>query len=166
MNPNRVSAWQLAHVLALIGDPPNRRRIPRPGNLEGDFTAWFDGGAIREVAGYTDYHLSDGTVASVGVLPWLEVNLEFAGGERASVRQYRPPPQSPERQRSGSDFRFCIHCGARSDHAMMGPRPQAFVCRACGHRTVPQDPLDTLRICRFCGSSMYPGRYCPWCGRP
>lgn len=184
MHPKNVSPGEVARILAIIGDPPNPRKLRQPGDLEGDFDEWFDGGAIRHHTGHTYYTLGDGTLAVVGVFPWLDVSIRLPDDTQVHVTQGQarpfpgplPPAPSPspvppyweklpECRHTGADFRFCTHCGARSDHPVEGPEPQAFVCSRCQGRTVPPEPFDTQQDCRECGCPMHPGLcYCPWCG--
>jgi hypothetical protein len=84
----RVGVGELAAVLARIAAPANRRDRPLPGDRPGDFAWWFDGGAVEELTGETRYHLDDGTVVSVGVLPaTLSVRVTFADGGRVRILQ-------------------------------------------------------------------------------
>jgi hypothetical protein len=83
----RVSENEVAHILDMITNPPNRRECPIEGDIEGDFDAWFDGGAIRVVTGYTDYKFIDGISVTVHTLPRLLIIIKFANGESVSIAQ-------------------------------------------------------------------------------
>ncbi|MFQ5694368.1 MAG: hypothetical protein ACE5HB_00095 [Terriglobia bacterium] len=87
MSSNRVSEDRVARVLNLIAAPPNLRNHPQTGDIQGNYDAWFDGGAICYITGYTEYKFSDGTRAIVIVVPQLSVTIEFADGARVSVVQ-------------------------------------------------------------------------------
>lgn len=75
----------VARILELIRRPPNLRREPRPGDLEGDFDQWFDGGAIKGVTGSTYYHFADGSRATVPVTVQPRVTIVFPDGWSVSV---------------------------------------------------------------------------------
>ena len=59
----RVSEREVARVLALVAAPPNRRARPLPHDPPGDFTYWFDGGAVRQDTGSESWVFADGTTA-------------------------------------------------------------------------------------------------------
>lgn len=84
---NRAKEDQVARILGMIAIPPNRRQHPQSGDLIGEFDEWFDGGALRFVTGYTEYEFSDGSRATVDVLPYLSILIELSNGERVSVCQ-------------------------------------------------------------------------------
>lgn len=84
---DRVSEELVSRVLWSIHAPPNRRERPVPGDMEGDYSFWFDGGACRVITGSTRYEFRDGTVASVSVMPRLGVWIRFANGQTVSVTQ-------------------------------------------------------------------------------
>jgi len=85
----RVREGKVAHILAMISAPPNRRKRPRDGDLIGEFDEWFDGGALRVVTGYTEYGFSDGTRAVVDVHPYLNASITLPDGNRVQIRQDR-----------------------------------------------------------------------------
>lgn len=86
----RVDEEQVITILAAIVDPPNRRDDPLPGDLEGDFDFWFDGGACVGHTGTQHFVFSDGTrVVSVFPAAWLHIIVEFADGRIVEIRQRR-----------------------------------------------------------------------------
>jgi len=76
---------RVAEILAAVADPPNERRHPIGGDRPGNFHAWFDGGAIEMVTGYTIYHFHDGARATILTTPSLNVSVQLADGSRVSV---------------------------------------------------------------------------------
>ena len=77
----------IAEILDAIAHPGNPRKIPGKHDLQGDFTGWFDGGAIRVVTGETFYHFADGAIASIPTTPSLLIGIELADGKRFTLRQ-------------------------------------------------------------------------------
>ena len=63
---------------------------PGPEDLAGEFDFWFDGGACRQITGYTEYQLADGTVATNAVTPGLSLSIQFPDGRRVGIREHRP----------------------------------------------------------------------------
>lgn len=61
-----VGIDDLARILRLIAEEPNARRFPRPGDIEGKFDQWFDGGArLAHTGGRTFYDFANGDRACV-----------------------------------------------------------------------------------------------------
>ncbi len=84
----RVDEKVVAGILELIHAVPNKRERPLPGDREGRFSFWFDGGACREITGYNEYVFRDGVVAQVGsCIPALSVTIHFPDGRRVQVQQ-------------------------------------------------------------------------------
>lgn len=84
----RVNEKVVAGVLELICAVPNKRDKPLPGDLEGRFDFWFDGGASIEMTGWRRYQFRDGVVAEVGSCnPVLDVSICFPDGRRVHVQQ-------------------------------------------------------------------------------
>ena|SRR5579859_2602194 len=93
-------AWQRArrlHVstrLELLAELPRYHQRPRPGDMIGQFDAWFDGGAVRYLTSITEYHFADGTHASchglslrtlhVALTDGAQITIESCHGSRAS----------------------------------------------------------------------------------
>jgi hypothetical protein len=50
----RVGERAVADILRCIAETPNRRERPDPGDLEGSFDFWFDGGAGKFETGYVE----------------------------------------------------------------------------------------------------------------
>ena len=87
MFENRASEAKIGEILQRIGRQANLRSKPLDGDLEGDYDAWFDGGAVKHVTGVSEYVLDDGSRASVAVTPSLSVEIHLADGTGVSVRQ-------------------------------------------------------------------------------
>jgi hypothetical protein len=84
----RVREEAVANVLRCIATVPNRRDAPVPGDLQGGFDFWFDGGAAKIETGCIEYRLTNGTKAIVGApIPALSVTIEFPDGCRVRVQQ-------------------------------------------------------------------------------
>jgi hypothetical protein len=84
----RVDESIVAHMLACIANPPNRRTRPASGDVEGLFDFWFDGGAAQIQTGHVVYEFVGGARASVGVpLFVLSIDIELADGRRVRIQQ-------------------------------------------------------------------------------
>lgn len=83
----RIKEDEVAHILAIIANPPSLHREQREGDLAGDYDEWFDGGARRKVTGYTLYQFANGTKAIVHVFMRLHISILFSDGVRVSIRQ-------------------------------------------------------------------------------
>lgn len=82
-----VSVEMVVRVLDLIATQPNRRKRPRKGDVSGDFSVWFDGGAVRHVTGFSEFVFSDGTQAWIHVRPFLSIRIELPNGEHVVIQQ-------------------------------------------------------------------------------
>jgi hypothetical protein len=82
-----VDLGKVILVLSSIEQPPGLRSEPRPGDLKGEFDQWFDGGAIKHITGYSEYHYTDGTLAVVPVVPVLNVEIRLPSGECVTVSE-------------------------------------------------------------------------------
>ena len=87
MFKDRVSEGDVGRILQLIADAPNSRERPIPGDLNGSFDFWFDGGAALIITGWTEYYFADGTRATVGGSSLLSVAIKLPDGSCVSVRQ-------------------------------------------------------------------------------
>jgi len=85
-----VSGSEIAEILSLVDNLPNRRDEPIAGDLDGDFDFWFDGGACRFVTGVTEYVFASGAEASSGVLPFFNLSISFPDGRTVTVKQHIP----------------------------------------------------------------------------
>ncbi len=84
----RVSEKRVAEILDLIATVPNRRSEPLPGDPQGPYDYWFDGGACEVQTGVCVYVLADGTVVDVGdPVPALSVSILFTDGRRVRIQQ-------------------------------------------------------------------------------
>lgn len=59
----RVGEDEVARILSVVAAPPNRRARPLPHDLQGDYTYWFDGGAVRQDTGSESWFFADGATA-------------------------------------------------------------------------------------------------------
>jgi hypothetical protein len=88
---HRVPESRVAAVLASIAAPPRKRGKPQPGDIDGDFDFWFDGGACKFHTGSAHYHFTDGAAAVVACpASWLWVQITFGDGERVEIHQVKP----------------------------------------------------------------------------
>ena len=78
----------VARVLATIESPPGLRTDRRIGDLGGAFDQWFDGGAVKIVTGWNEYHFSDGTLAVVSGALTLQVEIRFPTGGYVRVSEH------------------------------------------------------------------------------
>ena len=83
----RIKEEQVARILQLIATVPNRSEVRGPGDLEGDYDFWFDGGAIQLITGTTRFVFQDGTIAEVAVVPTLSLHIDFRDGRVVEVHQ-------------------------------------------------------------------------------
>lgn len=102
-----VDPAKIAEILGRLHKLGSIRRTPEADDLPGDFEGWFDGGAFHSVTGATAYVFADGSVASVGVVPWLSVAIRLGDGTEVSV---------VERQRQSS-AQVCAGCGGELNPA-------------------------------------------------
>lgn len=83
----RIAEADVARILQQIANA-KARPTPKRKDLEGDYDAWFDGGAIRYVTGTTEYHFADGAFAGVAITSGiLSVVIRLPDGRVASVVQ-------------------------------------------------------------------------------
>lgn len=86
----------VADILSTISAPPGRRTQRRDGDVKGAFDEWFDGGAIRIVTGWNEYHFDDGSVAVVPTTPNLRVDIRLPTGDFVIIsEQAKAPPFWP-----------------------------------------------------------------------
>ena len=87
----RVPEARVAAVLSVIADPPGMHRQHAPGDAEGDFDFWFDGGACKYHTGSAHYHFTDGTTAILATpAAWLWVRITFADGRQVNINEEHP----------------------------------------------------------------------------
>lgn len=90
MLSRRAREGDVAAALRTIAAPPDARSRPRPGDLDGEYDQWFDGGAIRIGTGVTTYVFASGVQASVAAsVPFLSVVIRFPDGTVVNVQQQR-----------------------------------------------------------------------------
>ena len=84
----RVAEFRVASLLQIIAAPPNARRSPAPGDLEGDFDLWCDFAACKYHTGSAHWEFTDGTRAIVATpCAWLWVRIFFPDGQTVEIRQ-------------------------------------------------------------------------------
>lgn len=80
-------AASVARMLTLMSDPPNERSHPAPGDLAGDFSRWFDGGAVRHDTGISSYRFEGDAAATTGTNPGFSTVLRLSDGRLVEVRE-------------------------------------------------------------------------------
>jgi len=95
-----VDPQDVARVLQLIAEAPNKRQRPLPVDIPGRFDFWFDGGACAVASGASEFVLLDGTRLTVWVRLHLHICIQFPGGARVEVIQ-RPSSEEAEDVESG-----------------------------------------------------------------
>ncbi len=84
----------VTRILASIESPRGLRSQSRKGDLQGAFDQWFDGGAVKHVTGWNEYHFADGTVAVVHGTLTLRIDIRVPAGQYVSIGELssgRPP---------------------------------------------------------------------------
>jgi hypothetical protein len=83
---------RIAHVLSVISDPPGRRERPQPGDLEGGYEFWFDGGAsIHHTGPHRQYDFVDGTTAWESTKYGFGIRIRFPDGSEITISLARSP---------------------------------------------------------------------------
>lgn len=132
----------VARVLSLVARMPGRSEKPRPGDLEGAFDVWFDGGACRFVTDYNEYCLADGAMAWLSTSsPRLSGAVRLATGETVTFSQ-QPPAADAAGEAPGSGLpgaraaaaeavgAACVVCGSEigpAETATLTPRGPAHL---------------------------------------
>ena len=81
----------VARILRLVAEMPCRRDRPTPGDLQGSYDVWFDGGACRYLTSVNAFDFVDGSSAWLStVSPRLKGGLTLASGESVSFSQDAP----------------------------------------------------------------------------
>ena len=88
----RTEFRAVAEILATISAPPGRRTQRHDGDAKGAFDEWFDGGAIKVVTGWNEYHFDNGTVAVVPTTPNLRVDIRLPTGDFVIVSEQVKAP--------------------------------------------------------------------------
>ena len=88
----RVDLPTVARVLSSIAQPPGLRSTPQVHDLKGEFESWFDGGAIKNVTGWSEYHFADGSVAIVPTTPHFHVDVRLPNGRYVSISEQSSTP--------------------------------------------------------------------------
>ena len=83
----------IASILTAISAPPSERGERRVGDLDGAFDRWFDGGAVREVTGWTEYHFANGTLAVVAGSMALRIDIRLPDGSYVTIAMQTERPQ-------------------------------------------------------------------------
>lgn len=77
---------RIAQILSLVANPPGRRDRRQPGDREGPYQFWFDGGAGAEITGgATQYSFADGALAWDGVALGSGVDIRLVDGCRVHI---------------------------------------------------------------------------------
>jgi hypothetical protein len=87
MVEGRSTLVRVGEILSAIGKVANKRAHPREGDLEGDFDEWFDGGAVKNITGVTEYRFNDGSEARVAVTFTLSIAITLPDGKRIQVAE-------------------------------------------------------------------------------
>lgn len=83
----------IADRLATIASPPRERNERYNGDVDGAFDRWFDGGAIKIVTGWNEYHFADGTLAIVATSSMLlHIEMRLPNGSYLTVAEQRKAP--------------------------------------------------------------------------
>src|SRR5262249_39107612 len=83
----RIPESEIARILGLMSQLPNKREKPQAGDLTGNFDLWFDGGAVRYVTGYSEFSFAEGMEATVLVTPLLAITIRFPDGREVDITQ-------------------------------------------------------------------------------
>ena len=90
MFAQRVDEFEVARILQLISQLPNRRDKAHPGDVSGDFDFWFDGGACHIWTGRLEFVFENGIKADVAApIPSLSLTIHFPDGRGVEIRQTR-----------------------------------------------------------------------------
>jgi hypothetical protein len=87
-----INLRTVSRVLDSIETQPGLRAEHRPGDLDGHFDQWFDGGAVKFVTGWNEYHFVDGTFALIPTTPTLHVEIRLPSGSYVIVSEQRQAP--------------------------------------------------------------------------
>jgi hypothetical protein len=84
---------EVLNHLAAIASPPRLRMKPAKNDLNGKFDQWFDGGALKTVTGWHEYHFANGALAVVPSTPMLHIEIRFSSGAYIVLsEQSQAPP--------------------------------------------------------------------------
>jgi hypothetical protein len=82
-----VDPSTLSRILSTIASPPGLREQPRPDDLQGNFHMWFDGGAIRIVTGWEEFHFGDGTLAVLSGSLLFGLSIRLPSGTWVTIKE-------------------------------------------------------------------------------
>jgi hypothetical protein len=104
----------MSRLLARIANTGPIRSKPQPGDLEGDFHGWFDGGAFRDDTGDRTFSFVDGSMATVRVWDVFDITMELPDGSVVDLRERAPrrrevEPVTPSIREAVA---ACAACGA------------------------------------------------------
>ena len=113
---------EVARLLRLVADMPDRRDRPRPGDLEGPYDVWFDGGACRYLTSLNSFDFVGGGSA------WLSTTtLRLSGGVTLPSGETVSFSEAPPRQD------ICCHCkGALPEGGTFKQTPWGPAHVTCG----------------------------------
>jgi hypothetical protein len=88
-----VDLREVLDRLAAIESPPRLRTEPETNDLIGKFDQWFDGGALKVVTGWNEYHFANGSLAVVPSTPMLQIEIRLSSGAYIvlSEQSHAPP---------------------------------------------------------------------------
>jgi hypothetical protein len=90
-NSEEIRLGQIARILHLIENAPNRRTRPLPLDLPGQFDYWFDGGAYVGHTGTMTWCFSDGSQAGMAPSPQLSLWIRLPSGRTVWLREAEQP---------------------------------------------------------------------------
>lgn len=115
LNP-QASLDEVARILRLVAEMPGRRDRPRPGDLDGPYDVWFDGGGCRYLTSLNAFNFADGSSAWLSTLSLrLKGGLTLASGETISFAQ------DPPREDICAVCRGALTPGGTFKQTLMGP---------------------------------------------
>jgi hypothetical protein len=83
----------LSGILSTVASPPGLREEPRAQDLKGDFHRWFDGGAIKNVTGWQEFHFADGTLAVLSGSLLFGLSVRLPSGTWVTIRERAEAPK-------------------------------------------------------------------------
>src|SRR2546426_2432406 len=150
----RVQEKQVADILRLIAEMPNRRDQRHDSDISGQFDFWFDSGACRVHTGWQEFLLEDGTRAHVACpIPSLSVSTEFPDGRRVTVEQAErgsrwsgrgddaPAPPPPRHGRGGGKPTRRVAVKALKETSDSVPRQPTYSSRRFARQLWPRRRL-------------------------
>jgi hypothetical protein len=88
-----VDLRTLSSILSTIASPPGLREQPRPQDPQSNFHRWFDGGAIRDITGWQEFHFTDGTLAVLSGSLLFGLSVRLPSGTWVTIKERAEEPQ-------------------------------------------------------------------------